>query len=146
MIKYSCKQNERGKIMAKKFLLLDLDKFEDYTKDELLHQPLSEELKKSATHDFTAEELAQYLNNEGDIENYMVYPYVVEDEVTLTQDDWYDITVNDELGVHIKRNDVGYSVDLYNVNDLSDDGFISSATALDDDFVNVDDDGWNDEV
>ena len=132
--------------MAKKFLLLDLDKFEDQTKDELLHQPLSEELKKSATHDFTAEELAQYLNNEGDIENYMVYPYVVEDEVTLTQDDWYDITVNDELGVHIKRNDVGYSVDLYNVNDLSDDGFISSATALDDDFVNVDDDGWNDEV
>lgn len=132
--------------MAKKFLLLDLDKFEDQTKDELLHQPLTEELKKSATHDFTAEELAQYLNSEGDIENYMVYPYAVEDEVTLTEDDWYDITVNDELNVHIKRNDTGYSVDLYNVNDLSDDGFISSATATDDNFVNEDDDGWNDEV
>ena len=70
----------------------------------------------------------------------------IEKQINLTQDDWYDLIINDELLVHIKHNDIGYSVDLYNKNDLSDDGFISSATALDDDLVNVDDDGWNDEV
>lgn len=131
--------------MAKKFLLLGLDKFEEETIVEVLHKPLLE-VKKLATHDFTAEELAKFLNDEGDIQNFYVYPYEVEDEVTLTRDDWYDITVNDQLGVHIKRNEVGYSVDLYNVHDLSDDGFISSATAFDDDFIKEDDDGWNDEV
>lgn len=59
----------------KKFLLLDLDKVDGYTGEELLKLPLTEELKKSATYDFTAEELAFYLNNEGDIENFYVYPY-----------------------------------------------------------------------
>lgn len=132
--------------MAKKFLLLDLDNVDGYTGEELLHRPFTEELKKLATHDFTAEELALYLNNEGDTENYMVYPYEVEDEITLTEDNWHDIIVNDQLGVHIKRDEVGYSVDLYNIHDLSDDGFISSATAIYDDFIKEDDDGWNDEV
>lgn len=85
-------------------------------------------------------------------DNLSLDRYTVEDidnpcaEVTLTKDDWYDVVVNDELLVHIRCNDVGYSVDLYNKNDLSDDGFISSATAWDDDFVNVDNDGWNDKV
>ena len=85
-------------------------------------------------------------------DNLSLDRYTVEDvdkpctEVTLTEDDWHDTVINDELLVHIKRNDVGYSVDLYNKNDLSDDGFISSVTAFDDDFVNADDDGWNDEV
>ena len=85
-------------------------------------------------------------------DNLSLDRYTVEDvdhpcqEVTLTEDDWHDTVINDELLVHIKRNDIGYSVDLYNKNDLSDDGFISSATALDDDLVNVDDDGWDDEV
>ena len=131
--------------MAKKFLLLGLDKFEEETVEEVLHKPLLE-VKKLATHDFTAEEFAKFLNDKGNIQDFITYPYEVEDEVTLKEDDWYDITVNDQLGVHIKRNEVGYSVDLYNVHDLSDDGFISSATAFDDDFINEDDDGWNDEV
>ena len=131
--------------MAKKFLLLNLDKFGEEPVEEVLHKPLLE-VKKLATHDFTAEEFAKFLNDEGNIQDFITYPYEVEDEVTLKEDDWYDITVNDQLGVHIKRNEVGYSVDLYNVHDLSDDGFISSATAFDDDFINEDDDGWNDEV
>lgn len=131
--------------MAKKFLLLGVDKFEEETVEEVLHKPLLE-VKKLVTHDFTAEEFAKFLNNEGNIQDFITYPYEVEDEVTLKEDDWYNITVNDQLGVHIKRNEVGYSVDLYNVHDLSDAGFISSATAFDDDFINEDDDGWNDEV
>lgn len=60
--------------MAKKFLLLGLDKFEEETVDEVSHKPLLE-VKKQATHDFTAEELAKFLNDEGDIENFYVYPY-----------------------------------------------------------------------
>lgn len=85
-------------------------------------------------------------------DNLSLDRYTVEDvddpcvEVTLTNDDWHDTVINDELLVHIKRNDVGYSVDLYNKNDLTDDGYISSATAFDDDFVNIDDDDWNDPV
>lgn len=126
--------------MSKKFLLLNLDKFEEETIEKVLHKPLLE-VKKLATYDFTAEEFAKFLNNEGNIQDFITYPYEVEDEVTLKEDDWYDITVNGQLGVHIKRNEVGYSVDLYDVHDLSDDGFISSATAFDDDFINEDDDG-----
>lgn len=131
--------------MTKKFLLLNTDKFVKETIVEALQKPLSE-IKKAATHDFTAEEFAKFLNNNGNIQNFITYPYEAEDEIALKENDWYDITVNDKLGIHIKRNDVGYSVDLYNVHDLSDDGFISSATAFDDDFINEDDDGWNDEV
>ena len=131
--------------MAKKFLLISLDQFRKETTIEGLQKPLSE-IKKLAIHDFTAEEFAKFLNDKGNIQDFITYPYEVEDEVTLKEDDWYDITVNDQLGVHIKRNEVGYSVDLYNVHDLSDDGFISSATAFNDDFINEDDDGWSDEV
>ena len=131
--------------MAKKFLLLSLDKFRKETTIEVLQKPLSE-IKKLAIHDFTAEEFAKFLNDKGNIQDFITYPYEVEDEVVLREDDWHDITINDQLGIHIKRNDVGYSVDLYNVHDLSDDGFISSATAFDDDFINEDNDGWNDEV
>lgn len=121
--------------MTKKFLLLGLDKFEKETIVEVLHKPLLE-IKKLATHDFTAEELASYINNEGGMVNLYVYPYEVEDEVMLKEDDYYNITVNNQLGVYIKRNEVGYSVDLYDIHDLSDDGFISSAIAFDDDFNN----------
>ena len=131
--------------MAKKFLLLSLDKFRKETTIEVLQKPLSE-IKKLAMHDFTAEEFAKFLNDKGNIQDFITYPYEVEDEVVLREDDWHEITINDQLGIHIKRNEVGYSVDLYNVHDLSDDGFISSATAFDDDFINEDDDGWNDEV
>lgn len=85
-------------------------------------------------------------------DNLSLDRYTVEDvdkpctEVDLTEDDWYDTVINDELLVHIKRHNIGYSVDLYNKNDLSDDGYISSATAFDDDFVIVDDDNWDEEV
>ena len=85
-------------------------------------------------------------------DNLSLDRYTVEDvdkpctEVDLTEDDWHDTVINGELLVHIKRNDIGYSVDLYNKNDLSDDGYISSATAFDDDFVNADDDNWSKEV
>lgn len=85
-------------------------------------------------------------------DNLSLDRYTVEDvdkpctEVDLTEDDWHDTVINDVLLVHIKRNDIGYSVDLYNKNDLSDDGYISSAIAFDDDFVIVDDDNWNEEV
>lgn len=86
-------------------------------------------------------------------DNLSLDRYTVEDvdkpctEVDLTEDDWYDTVINDELLVHIKRENIGYSVDLYDKNDLSDDGYISSAIAFDDNFViNVDDDNWDEEV
>ena len=126
--------------MAKKFLLLNLNKFKEETAEKVLHKPLLE-IKKLATHDFTADEFVKFLNDEGNIQDFIIYSYEIEDEVTLKKDDWYDITVNDQLGVHIKRNEIGYSVDLYNVHDLSDDGFFSSVTVFNDDFINEDDDG-----
>lgn len=121
--------------MAKKFLLLNLARFGKETVEEVLRKPLLK-IKKLATYDFTPEEFAKFLNEKGNIQDFITYPYEIEDEVILKEDDWYDITVNDQLGVHIKRSDVGYSVDLFNVHDPSGDGFISSATAFDDDFTN----------
>lgn len=125
--------------MAKKFLLVNLNKFVSENHEPLKNKPLLE-VKELATYDFTAEELTEFINNTSDIINFFIYPYEVEDEVTLKEDDWYNITVNDQLGVHIKRNDVGYSVDLYDVKNLSDDRFISSAIAFNDDFANEDND------
>ena len=125
--------------MAKKFLLVNLNKFVNENHESLKNKPLLE-VKELATYDFTAEELAEFINNTSGIINFFIYPYEVEDEVTLKEDDWYNITVNDQLGVHIKRNDVGYSVDLYDVKNLSDDRFISSAIAFNDDFANEDND------
>ena len=121
--------------MTKKFLLLNLDKFADKSPEVLKNKPLSE-VKKLATYDFTSEEFAKFLNEKGNIQDFITYPYEIEDEVILKEDDWYYITVNDQLGVHIKRNEVGYSVDLFNIYDMAGDGFISSATAFDDDFIN----------
>ena len=125
--------------MTKKFLLVNLNKFVNENHEPLKNKPLLE-VKELATYDFTAEELAEFINNTSDIINFFIYPYEVEDEVTLEEDDWYNITVNDQLGIHIKRNDVGYSVDLYDVKTLSDDRFISSAIAFNDDFANEDND------
>lgn len=125
--------------MAKKFLLVNLNKFVNENHESLKNKPLLK-VKELATYDFTAEELAEFINNTSDIINFFIYPYEVEDEVTLKEYDWYNITVNDQLGVHIKRNDVGYSVDLYDVKNLADYGFISSAIAFNDDFANEDND------
>lgn len=86
-------------------------------------------------------------------DNISLDRYTVEDvdkpctEVDLTEDDWHDTVINNELLVHIKRENIGYSVGLYDKNDLSDDGCISSAIAFDEDFViNIDDDNWDEEV
>ena len=55
--------------------------------------------------------------------------------IGLKEDDWFDIHINNELEIHIKRNDIGYSVDLYKLktSKFSDDDFISAAIALDED-------------
>ena len=148
---YNINVKERGKIMVKKFLLVNLDKFADKSPEVLKNKPLSE-VKKLATYDFTAEELAEFINNTLDIINFFTYPYEVEDvdkpciEVDLTEGEWHDAVINNELLVHIKRENIGYSVDLYNKNDLSADGYISSAIAFDDDFVHIYDDNCDEEV
>lgn len=63
-------------------------------------------------------------------------------KIKLKEDDAFDVIVNGELEVHIKRNDIGYSVDLYRyatqeemeADDYDFDGdYISSCTALDED-------------
>ena len=63
-------------------------------------------------------------------------------KIKMGEDDWFDVIINNELLVHIKRNDVGYSVDLYknsteeemSEDDYDFDGdFISGCTAWDDD-------------
>lgn len=70
---------------------------------------------------------------------------IQEDEkvsIVLKEDEAFDVIVNGELEVHIKRNDIGYSVDLYKhatLEEMEDDDYdfdgdyISSCTALDDD-------------
>ena len=68
--------------------------------------------------------------------------------ITMVEDDAFDVIVNGELEVHIKRNDIGYSVDLYRHatqeemedDDYDfDDDFISACTALDDDLTREND-------
>lgn len=63
-------------------------------------------------------------------------------QLRMKEDDCFDVIVNNELEVHIRRNDVGYSVDLYRhatQEEMEDDDydfdsdFISACTALDDD-------------
>ena len=63
-------------------------------------------------------------------------------KIKMVEDDYFDVIVNDQLEIHIKRNDIGYSVDLYKYipqesmqedHDFDND-FISGCTALDDDF------------
>lgn len=59
----------------------------------------------------------------------------------LHEDDSFDVIVNGELEIHIRRNDIGYSVDLYKYVDPDkvdddfyfDDTFIAGVTALDSD-------------
>lgn len=69
-------------------------------------------------------------------------------KIKMGEDDWFDVVINNELLVHIKRNDIGYSVDLYknateeemSKDDYDFDGdFISSCIALDDDLISGDD-------
>lgn len=69
-------------------------------------------------------------------------------KIKMGEDDWFDVVINNELLVHIKRNDIGYSVDLYknateeemSQDDYDFDGdFISGCIALDDDLTNEDD-------
>lgn len=63
-------------------------------------------------------------------------------QIKMVEDDAFDVIVNDELEVHIRCNDIGYSVDLYKYvpqetmedDDYDFDGdFISGCTALFDD-------------
>ena len=54
--------------------------------------------------------------------------------IDLQEDESHDIEINNKLVVHIKRNDVGYSVDTYKKTDEpSDDAYIDSMTVWDDD-------------
>lgn len=71
---------------------------------------------------------------------------VVSDEEVkkqLTEDEFIDIKINDELLIHVKRNDVGYSVDVYRDNNdpekMEDSGFIDSITVWDSDLSTEDD-------
>ena len=68
--------------------------------------------------------------------------------IVLKEDEAFDVIVNGELEVHIKRNDIGYSVDLYKhatPEEMEDDDYdfdgdyISSCTAYDDDLVDITD-------
>src|SRR5574344_161368 len=54
--------------------------------------------------------------------------------IDLQEDESHDIEINNKLVVHIKRNDVGYSVDTYRkANEFSDDVYLDSMTVWDDD-------------
>lgn len=63
-------------------------------------------------------------------------------KINLVEDEFFDVIVNNQLEIHIRRNDIGYSVDLYKYvpqenmqeDHAFDDDFISGCTALDDDF------------
>lgn len=54
--------------------------------------------------------------------------------IDLQEDESHDVEIDNKLVVHIKRNDVGYSVDTYKKTDEpSDDAYIDSMTVWDDD-------------
>lgn len=57
-------------------------------------------------------------------------------KITINEDDFFDVKINNKLLIHIKRNDVGYSVDVYKDNkdpeEMEDSGFIDSITVWDD--------------
>lgn len=54
--------------------------------------------------------------------------------IDLQEDESHDIEIDNKLVVHIKRNDVGYSVDTYKkANEFSDDVYLDSMTVWDDD-------------
>jgi hypothetical protein len=54
--------------------------------------------------------------------------------IDLQEDESHDIEIDNKLVVHIKRNDVGYSVDTYKkANEFSDDVYLDSMTVLEDD-------------
>ena len=54
--------------------------------------------------------------------------------IYLQEDESHDIEIDNKLVVHIKRNDVGYSVDTYRkANEFSDDVYLDSMTVWDDD-------------
>ena len=65
--------------------------------------------------------------------------------IDLQEDESHDIEIDNKLVVHIKRNDVGYSVDTYRkanefsdgshkkANEFSDDVYLDSMTVWDDD-------------
>lgn len=54
--------------------------------------------------------------------------------IDLQEDESHDIEIDNKLVVHIKRNDVGYSVDTYRkASEFSDDVYLDSMTVWDDD-------------
>ena len=58
--------------------------------------------------------------------------------IALQEDESHDIEIDNKLIVHIKRDDVGYSVDTYKKTDeSSDDIYLDSVTVLDDDLKEV---------
>ena len=51
----------------------------------------------------------------------------------MAEDDNTVLTCNDELLINVKRNDVGYSVDVYNQKKQNDEGLFGSITVFDED-------------
>lgn len=58
--------------------------------------------------------------------------------------DWYDVIINDELQLHISRNETGYSIDCYRYAEQTemededydfDSDFITSCTVNDEDLI-----------
>ena len=71
---------------------------------------------------------------------------ISEEEVqvqNLHEDEFFDIKINNELLIHVKRNDTGYSVDVYRDNNdpelMEDSGFLNSLTVWDDDLTTEND-------
>ena len=51
----------------------------------------------------------------------------------MAEDDSTVLTCNDELLINVKRNDVGYSVDVYDQKKQNDEGLFGSITVFDED-------------
>lgn len=57
-----------------RFLLINVDKFDNLSKNEIDNLPISKK-QSLATYDFTGNQLADYINNEFGIDNFLLYPY-----------------------------------------------------------------------
>lgn len=60
-------------------------------------------------------------------------------EEVLNEDENTVLTCNNELLINVKRNDVGYSVDVYNQRKQNEDGLFGSVTVFDDDLTDDED-------
>ena len=108
--------------MSKKILVIPFDRLEEKNIQikDVNKVPLMG-LKEFAVADWTVDELIDYINTapdfrELDEETHLFYTYEQQDDEIfedLQEDNSIEVILNNELQLHIKRNELDYTVDFY---------------------------------